>query len=771
LKKGGQWTRTLKPTPQDVDAWTHSRYNASRNDVCRDRVVGPPNAVRWIGGLGSFTATSPRTSDGVFVQYCPVSFPGSRSGSFYLSARDVNSGLLLWKREVAPPLTSGYAYGWGEAFVGDILVAAGGRVYTYNLAGEGPEYALTAFNIRTGEVEKVFDQSVVIRKAPKERLPNEVRRALVRSTVAVEAGKVIQLYDKNLYVMDAASGKLLWKKEPGASGQYRYVVAGDGLLVALKGKSKEWEHEPEIVFMPEALEGYSLDDGRPLWTFKDFGPDIEIMCDMYGLSKGYLPISEVSSETGKRPRSFALLLDARKGTVVWKKQVDGLAFNHSRQLFSGRIVGNEIWYAHTTRAFSLDLASGERKGLLDNERHRGCSGSVVTPNYFVIQKVFHVLGNAAAQDGPPKYYFQRCFNSFCADKVTPSYGSVFNCGSMCPCEAYIPGSSMAFYAVPPVQVLPDGARLNKDFREKPLGPLPLPRQTAQQSAVATPECGNPDGLQFIVRRFVTETFTQGFGPGRGAAWTGYHRDMTDAVQKDDLSLAACVHEHRLAALRDGKEVWNFVAGGRISSEPVIHQDLAIFGSHDGYVYAVHAKDGSPAWRFLAAPADKRHVVFGQVESAWPVFNVVLHEGKAYFAAGRHSDLDGGIHIYCLDPTSGAVQWHVKYVRGLSTDQHTPYGGKKVGKTVELLASDLQIPEKLRGRKDLSPANSYALNDPIRVQGNKITVRGVYVVGGSKGGWKSEMKSYPPGEVVLVEDLANPKDTIVNPETLVPPGVF
>ena len=164
---------------------------------------------------------------------------------------------------------------------------------------------------------------------------------------------------------------------------------------------------------------------------------------------------------------------------------------------------------------------------------------------------------------------------------------------------------------------------------------------------------------------------------------------------------------------------------------MIHQGLAIFGCHDGYVYAVNLVDGSPAWRFLAAPADRRHVVMNQVESVWPVFGVVLHEGKLYFSAGKHAELDGGVHFYCLDPATGQMKWHVKWLSGLSSDKHTPR------EMIRNEAGKLWDPER----------NKRIINDIVQVHDGKV--------------WLFEMP---------VVDLAAPKDTIINPETLVPPGL-
>jgi HEAT repeat protein len=197
-------------------------------------------------------------------------------------------------------------------------------------------------------------------------------------------------------------------------------------------------------------------------------------------------------------------------------------------------------------------------------------------------------------------------------------------------------------------------------------------------------------------------------------------------------LSAYVHEHRLAAVRGGREVWNFVAGGRIGSPPVVFGGLAVFGCHDGHVYAVRLEDGTPAWRFLAAPADRRHVVMGQMESVWPVFNVVLHEGKLYCSAGRHPEFDNGIHFYCLDPRTGELQWHVRHLRGLSTESLTPRRS-----SASTMAHSKNEP--------LNEDASWVINDVIEVRDGKVWL----------------------GDLPMV-DLADPRDAIINPETVAPP---
>jgi outer membrane protein assembly factor BamB len=49
--------------------------------------------------------------------------------------------------------------------------------------------------------------------------------------------------------------------------------------------------------------------------------------------------------------------------------------------------------------------------------------------------------------------------------------------------------------------------------------------------------------------------------------------------------------------REGKEVWRFKTRGSVSSSPAIADDIVYFGSNDGNLYAVDAKTGLEMWRF------------------------------------------------------------------------------------------------------------------------------------------------------------------------------
>ena len=45
----GNWKKTIKPRPDDIDEWTHYLHDATGNAVAHDDRVGPPEHLQWVG--------------------------------------------------------------------------------------------------------------------------------------------------------------------------------------------------------------------------------------------------------------------------------------------------------------------------------------------------------------------------------------------------------------------------------------------------------------------------------------------------------------------------------------------------------------------------------------------------------------------------------------------------------------------------------------------------------------------------------------------------
>jgi len=133
--------------------------------------------------------------------------------------------------------------------------------------------------------------------------------------------------------------------------------------------------------------------------------------------------------------------------------------------------------------------------------------------------------------------------------------------------------------------------------------------------------------------------------------------LSAPVVAEGAVVVSSIDTHRVVVLdaRNGKPRWSFTAGGRVDSAPTIHRGLVLFGCADGWVYALRLCDGREAWRFRAAPHNLKTVALDRVESVWPVHgSVLVLDDVAYLAAGRSSYLDGGIHLFGLDPVTGKI---------------------------------------------------------------------------------------------------------------------
>lgn len=90
---------------------------------------------------------------------------------------------------------------------------------------------------------------------------------------------------------------------------------------------------------------------------------------------------------------------------------------------------------------------------------------------------------------------------------------------------------------------------------------------------------------------------------------------------------------------DGTEKWHFETGGAIATTPVVYDNRVYFGSFDRYFYAVNAISGQKIWRFPASDEAE------DMPSNWFWAKPLLHSGIIYAPC-----LDG--KVYAFDAESG-----------------------------------------------------------------------------------------------------------------------
>lgn len=115
----------------------------------------------------------------------------------------------------------------------------------------------------------------------------------------------------------------------------------------------------------------------------------------------------------------------------------------------------------------------------------------------------------------------------------------------------------------------------------------------------------------------------------------------------------------------GQELWRYTTNGPIHIAPVYDSGKLYFGSDDGYVYSINAKNGHLNWKYSPSDASQVKVLNnGRLISYWPIrTGVLLEDQKVYFGA---SLLPWKKSYFCaIDQKTGTVSGDGCYVREMN----------------------------------------------------------------------------------------------------------
>ena len=701
VQKGNKWFKQIKPRPDTLDEWTHHLHDAGGNPVANDRVVGPPQRLQWTAGPlwarshGWTPSVSAMVSAGGRLFYiCDETLTcvdGTVPSKWYVVARDAFSGVLLWKCPIprwgseefsgTPNSAEGVA-SVGRftmpTHVGKRLVAIDDTVYVTL----GPTAPVTALDAATGETKRVYTDTVnadeilysdgrlIVSINPSERPVN----AMVRKGESPPS-----VPGKKVCAVDAMTGRTLWKKGPFSGIRVGQTQDPFGRLELAGGDGKVF------LLTSDAIECLDADSGERLWRIDrpalpagavrrmGFSGMFEYLLTVMVYHDGVVLLAQPEPNTHHTYHTMPGTLyafDAEDGREMWKHGyggwghctppdvfvVDDVVWTHvNAETEFGSVWGNGYKAKDSSivdyRIQALELRTGKllqelaTKEIFNVGHHHRCYRNKSSERFLMSCRrgvEFVDLSNG-------ENYQNHWVRSGCLLGYLPCNGLLYVTPH--PCECYINAKLTGFNALAPKNQKPDVGIQKSDRLEK------------------GPAYGRIRG-------------TKNEGPGMNE-WLTYRRDprrsgTTESVVGTDLKVAwrsdvqtkpsglvvadgrvfvAGVDTHTVRALDadDGTRLWEYTAGARVDSPPTYYKGLAIFGSADGRVYCLRAANGELVWRFDAAPCHRLVTAFGQLESPWPVpGNVLVHDGKCWFAAGRASHMDGGIHVYALDPMAGKV---------------------------------------------------------------------------------------------------------------------
>ena len=653
VERNDKWDKMVKAWPGNIDQWTHFLHDASNNAVANDSVVGPPRSLQWVAPplwLRSHETPSgiqsPVLASGRIFYFFDEGLIGITDerlpDRWSLICRDAFNGKLLWKR----PLDS---WGWRQwnpqQYIGkdwttlrgrrtDVpnenqrrIVAEAGRLYT-TLSYQAPMSILDAATgkaIATIEEtrdtkEILFSDGIVIAYTRQETTGVKRRRGVNDITGAA------------LVAVDGRTSKVLWQKQVGQIRSLALAI-DKGRIVYISGKD---------------LISLDLKSGDELWKIQP----------KQATPKTLLTVDDTVVMQGGK---FVAAHDASDGEILWQKTVPPISGGEGDDLF---VIDGLVWRgivsvddngkpvrkSPNALVIGWDLRTGEEKkrilvnNLRSPEHHHRCYRNKATTRYLISS----YEGAEFLDFKGDNHGMNNWLRGACKYGMTPSYGMLYVPPDQCFCQ---PGAKFLGYAA--VKATNDDYKPMPDIRRLDKGPAYGTIDNGK-SSIENPN----DWLTFRHDEARSGTTRTGVASNVEIDWkVSLKGKLTAPVAAGGKVFVAKPDAHTIYALdmATGKELWRFIADGRVDSPPTIYNGLVLFGSTDGRVYCVRASDGRLVWRFLAAPTDRRIGSFGQIESIWPVHGSVLVTGDVvYFTAGRSTYLDGGIRVYGLEPSTGRI---------------------------------------------------------------------------------------------------------------------
>jgi outer membrane protein assembly factor BamB len=657
LKTTGTWEVVQKPWPQEIDEWTHYFHDVDNNPVASDTKVGPPTQWQWGAGpvysreheyVSSVSAAV--TANGrvfsIFDREADLTI--FMPADWRIVARDAFSGVLLWEKKIPKWIDTHYRYKYGPAQIPRRLVAVGDRVYVTSSI-DGPVVELDA---ATGETLRTYEGTAVTDEIIYEdgilylvNIPAPSELDLFQRTIGFDEYRWKPL-PRVVMAVNAQTGRILWRHDD--SVMRVTLTMGGGRVYFYNGTS--------VVGLDKKT-GKKLWESPPLVRNQRMTPEMAPRIAYYNEMLVYVGSETVGRGTGGSwgGKDAVHGICAKTGELVWVTRdihpASGYTSPEDLYIMQGLVwFGCNMSKRDIGEVTGLDPMTGEVVKQFDTETrgwHHRCHPGKATERYLISSWA----RGTEYIDVAEEYWHPtiKWLRSACLYGMMPANGFSYFLPHPCQCnpEGQITGYNAFSVTRPfPVERIPDTERLEK-------GP-----------AYAAPQKGSIKDLP------ETAWPTYRYAPDRrGAtpmpvstelqlAWrASLSGDLTALTVAEGKVFAASPEHHEVYALDalTGKEAWRVTVGGAVDSPPTSYKGVVLFGSRDGYAYALRASDGALAWKFNAAEHSEQMVFFDDLESVWPLHGSVLVDRDiAYIVAGRSLNSDNGLTFYQLNPLTGEL---------------------------------------------------------------------------------------------------------------------
>jgi len=711
IERDGKWTKTVKPRPENIDEWTHWLHDATGNPVAHDEVVGPPRRMQWVGSPrwarhhDHMASLSALVSGGGRIFYIIDEGPKASiqlPPKWVLAARDAFNGTVLWKR----PIETWYNHLWplksGPALLPRRLVAVGDRVYV-TLGINAP---LSELDAATGKILRTFEgtktaeeilysNGVLFLVVNPDRNLVDYRQENAHCWSERDRASRRWGWDqkmRELMAIDAASGNCVWQ-------QQRKVMP---LTLAADGKRVIFHDGDAVVCLNHST-------GKQRWRSTPLKRSVIIPTGWSPKMVLYQGVALISGE-----RRQVVALDADSGKQLWQATMHASGHYCPEDVI---VMDGLVWSGDIASSFQRSKGTftgrDPRTGKVKKEfkpdtdpfavMHQRCYPSKATDKYIIPSWT----GTEFIDPETKQWQIHHWVRGSCIYGVMPCNGLLYAPPHACAC--YYQSKLRGFCALAPAgksQARPQTSDEGRLEQGPAYGKIENPQSQIEDGSWPT--------YRHDARRsgYTKTTVPTSLSP----AWTArLGGKLTSLTASDGKLFVASVNKHTLYALdaASGKALWHYTAGGRIDSPPTVYDGRVLFGCADGCVYSLRAADGELAWRFRAAPAERYHVAYEQVESVWPVHgSVLVQDGVLYCVAGRSMFLDGGLRMLRLDPETG------KKLSETVLDDKDP----KTGKNLQAYINRKKMPVALPDVLSSDGKRVYMRSQRFDLQGRRTVIK-------------------------------------------------
>ncbi len=677
-----------KPWPDTIDEWGHYLHGADGNPVAKDTTVAPPAHYQWTGDPVWMRSHETDSSISTIVtargrlfyieDQAPVSLAGNHPlpDKWFLVARDAFNGVHLWKVPIRRWGWREWKHSWFNTRPGDIplniqkrLVAIGDHVF----ATLGYHAPVSKLDARTGRILHTYENT-----GPAGEILYHGGN-LILSVYSGDAAHVVSV--------DSSTGKLNWKSKKAYSGTTVDYVRWK----AMRGSTKPAKLDPTLNMATDGTTVALIDGdkiamldyktGKEKW--KAAFPLAESDMNAGGVkTQGKLWVGSMIVKHGvvvhASPNNLAGF-SAETGKLLWTQPkryighlwyewkdvfvIDGLVWTWGADLErsvlenSGKQKQKSL-YPTTVKGY--DIHTGKIKKNVDlgyifkTHHHHRCYRNKATLRYILASR----RGTEYVDLKEGHHTVHNWVRGTCHVGMMPANGLQY--APAHPCQCYIDEKLNGMTVLAPAGSVEE--EIIKPIKER------LTKGHAYGTLKSSEEfkAGAEDWPTFRANVQRTGTVSTKVPADAHLLWRKKPATKVSApVVVGNQLFAALIDEHQVVCMDtdSGETKWSFTTGARVDSPPTYFRGAVFFGSADGNVYCLKASDGALIWRFTAAPTQRMIAAFGQLESPWPIHgSVLIFEGKVYVPAGRTSQLDGGIYIYCLDAATGKVL-HARQLEG------------------------------------------------------------------------------------------------------------